>query len=795
MTTRVHAPGLTEHEAARRLAERGVPEPGAGGRTVRDIVRANTFTLFNVIFVGFGMLTLVAGDWRDALFLIIAACNAGIGIVQELRSKRALDRLAALVAPHATVIRDGRPRRVDVAHVVVGDLLSVAAGDQIVADGRIVDGDGLAMDESPLTGESLPVSRGRDDEVRAGCFVAEGSGTYVADAVGDDSYASRVVGEAREFKPSLSPLQRQVNRLLVLLVAVMVPLGTAFAIVLIRRDIPANEAIASATAGVVTLVPEGLVLLTSLAYAVSNMRMARRGALAQQLSAVESLSAADVVCLDKTGTLTEDALRLVEAVPAEGVDPAALAELSGAYAAASGDRDPVIQAIAEAHPAQAQQAPLVVPFSSRRMWSGLVLGGRALVLGAPDVVLPADAVELRRRADEEARQGRRVLALVEGSAGSLPSQVGPSDPPPPGLRAVGLLVVAERLRESVKEAIAFLLAESVRPVVISGDDPATVRAIAADCGIPVAGEPLDGRALPEGAYELRAAVMEAGVVGRTPPEQKKRIVETLAADGLSVAMVGDGVNDVPALKAARVSIAPGSAADMARGVADVVLVRGGFESVPRMIGEGRAVLRNLQRVAKLFVAKSVLAAFLILTVGLSPTTYPFLPRHLTLVSTLTVGIPAMVLALAPSEGPWRADHFLRDVARFAVPAGIAAGLGVVASFLIALNVLQTSLEEARTVAVTALVMVGVYFILILEGQGSLRRVRWVAALCGVLLIAFIVVLLNSSLSHFFQVSSLNVGNLLAALTGTALAIGGLWITDDRFAPPSRHLREAAGRLG
>ncbi len=794
-TTITDGRGLTEQEAARRLAARGgPPEPPATSRSTRSIVRANTLTLFNLVLAVFGTLTLVAGDWRDALFVAVLVGNSGIGILQELRSKRALDRLAALVTPVATVVRDGARRRIPVGEVVPGDLLAVGAGDQIVADGRVAATDGLALDESALTGESLPVPRAAGDEIRAGCFVAEGSGTYLAEAVGADSYAQRIAGEAREFRHAISPLQAQVNRLLMVLVAIMVPLGLAFAVALLRQDLPAHEAVAEATAGVVTLVPEGLILLTSLAYAVSTLRMSRRGALAQQLSAIESLSSADVLCLDKTGTLTEDALRLVDTVPADGVAPEALAAAAGRYAASSGDADPVVVAIGEAFPAEPAAPEHVVAFSSRRMWSGLRVGGRTLVLGAPDVVLPAGAVALRERAGREAAAGRRVLALAE-TAGPL-GDPGPDGAPPAGAEPLGLLVIAERLRAAVPEAIAFLRGEGVRPVVISGDDPATVRAIARDSGIPVGDIPLDGRHLPEGAYELRAAVMEAGVVGRTPPQEKRRIVEALGQDGHSVAMMGDGVNDVPALKAARVSITPASAADMARTVADLVLVRGGFESIPPMIGEGRTVLRNLQRVAKLFVAKSVLAAFLILTIGLSPTTYPFLPRHLTLASALTIGIPAFVLALAPSEGPWRSDRFMRDVARFAVPAGVAAGLGVVAGFLIALNVLETSLTEARTVAVTTLILIGLYFVLILEGQGaSARRLRWVSLLCGLMLVAYAMALSWAPASEFFEVDRPNPFAFTAALLGAALAIGGLWITDDRFAPPSARLRALAARLG
>lgn len=786
--------GLSEAEAARILAARGgPPEPPQVSRSTASIVRANTLTVFNLILLVFGVLTLAAGDWRDALFLGILVANSGIGILQELRSKNALDRLAALVTPTARVIRDGEERRIAVGHVVPGDLLALSAGDQVVADGRIAASEALALDESVLTGESLPVAKAAGDEIRAGSFAAEGSGTYVAEAVGDDSYAHRIAGEAREFRHPLSPLQTQVNRLLLALVCVMVPLGIAFAIVLVREDVGFRAAVSEATAGVVTLVPEGLILLVSLAYAISSLRMARRGALAQQLSAIESLSATDVLCLDKTGTLTEDALRVVALLPAADVDADDLAMTVATYGAASGEKDTMLEAMAAAAPVDPVAADEVVAFSSRRMWSGMRVAGRTLVLGAPEVVLAAarGADDLRDAIRTEQDSGRRVLALCEG-AGPL-GTVGPTDRPPPGLRALGVVVLAESLREGVAESIAFLVAEGVRPVVISGDDPVTVRAIARDAGIAVGPEPLDGRALPADSAELAAAVMTAGVVGRTPPEEKKRIVEALSV-GRDVAMMGDGVNDVPALKAARVALCPGTAADMARTIADLVLVRGGFSSVPPMIAEGRTVLRNLQRVAKLFVAKSVLAAFLILTIGLSPTAYPFLPRHLTLISALTVGIPAFMLALMPSDGPWRSDNFLRDVARFAVPVGVASGLGVVASFLISLNVMQTGLDEARSVAVMTLILIGLHLIVLLEGQGATqRRMRWVLVLCGVMLLAFVLVLSLDGWRGFFALTTPGLGSMIAVIVGAGLAVFGLWATDERFAPPFPWLRELVDR--
>jgi magnesium-transporting ATPase (P-type) len=769
--------GLTQREAERRLAARGEVEPPATSRSWSSILRANLLTVFNVTLLLFGIVTLIFGDWRDAVFLGILVLNAGIGIVQEARAKASLDRLAALVAPRATVVRDGRPVHVAIAEVVPGDLVLVGAGDQVVADGRLVRSDALGVDESILTGEAEPVDRGVGEEVRAGSFAVEGSGGYVAAAVGPDTYAERLVGEAREFRHPRSPLERAMDRLILILGISMVPLGALLGWSLIEQDTPVREAVATAVAGVITLVPEGLVLLVGVTYAVATLRMTRRGALSQQLNAVESLASVDVICLDKTGTLTEEALRVVEVVPADGVDEGEFSVLLGRFAASSPSRTSTLDAVAAFAPGEPEPIDENVPFASRRRWSGVRMGNRTFAFGAPEHFPLGDRLAERVRVESAA--GRRVLALA---AADVPLALrAPDDPPPAGLEPLGLVVLAEELRADTRETIAFLLEEGIQIRVISGDAPATVAAIAADAGIPVLGEPLDGRDLPPGDAEMRALARGTGVVGRISPDGKKRFVEALAADGSHVVMVGDGVNDVPALKAARLAIAQGSGSQMARGIADLILVKGGFASLPPMIREGRKVLRNLQRVAKLFVAKSVLAAFLVLTVGLSSESYPFLPRHLTLASAITIGIPAFFLALAPSAGAWRPDRFLRELASFAIPAGTAIGLGVVASFLMAINLIDMDPVRARTVATTVLVAAGLYLIVVLESSSRVRG--WtVGMLCIGLFVLYVVVLSLPGWREFFEVAAPDAGIVLCALIGTALAAGGLALTDERFLP-------------
>ena len=752
--------GLTEAEAERRLAERG-PQPRARtGRSYAGILRANVFTLFNLILAIAGGMTLAFAQWQDALFLGVLVGNAGIGTVQEVRAKKALDRLSALVAPTATVVRDGLERVVAVDEVVTGDLLRIGPGDQVVADGVLADERSLRLDEAILTGESALVHRRVGDEVHSGSFVVEGTAAFVVTAVGEDSYAVRLTGEARSFRHPRSPLERALNRLLFLLVGIMVPLGATLGYALWHRHTTLHQAVPTAVAAVVTLVPEGLVLLASLTFAVAALRMARRGALVQQLNAIESLASVDIVCLDKTGTLTEPGLRVVELV-----GPESMSEELARYAASASSRNETLAAIARAYPGAPEPVEEEVPFSSRRRFGAMRIAGTGFVLGAPEHFRLG---ELSGQAEAAGQEGRRVLAF--GTSSDLEGE----HPP-----ATGLVLLAEQLRSQARATVDWLQSEGVELRVLSGDRPETVAAIAHDAGI--LGEVYDASALPDDPEEVRRIALRHTVFGRISPADKRRVVEALRDAGRYVAMIGDGVNDVPALKASRLAIAQGTGTQMARAVADIVLVDGDFAAVPAMVAEGRKILRNVQRVAKLFVTKSAFAVFLILSIGLTPTAYPLLPRQLTLAATLTIGIPGLFLALAPSTGAYVPRAFLRELARFALPAGTAAGLGVVSSYLLALNVLSLRLVGARTVAVTVLVLVGLFLILALEAAGR-RRGAAVSALCLALLAAYAGILVVPATRNFFALASPSPAVVLTALAGAMLAAGGLAVTDDRFVP-------------
>ena len=768
--------GLSEAEAQRLLNRRGLIARAPSSRSYTSIVLANVFTVFNLILLLFGAVALTFGDPRDALFLGVLVSNSAIGIIQEARAKRVLDRLARLIAPAATVLRDGRPRKVHIEEVVPGDFVQVEAGDGIVADGQLETCNGLYVDESILTGESVPVARIVGQEVRSGTFVVEGSGTYRVVAVGAASYAEKLLGDARRFRHPRSPLERALNRLLFTLAGVMVPMGAILGYALWERKAPLDEAATTALAGIIPLLPEGLIVLASVTYAVAAVRMGRRGALVQQLNAVESLASVDVVCFDKTGTLTEPTLRLVDVIPVADIRLDAFKATLGRYAAISPNRNATLQAIADALPMPDGSVEWYLPFASRRRWGALRFGDVTYVLGAPEIF---ELEVLAETAAQESARGRRVLAF--GTTDTPTQDLDPDMVQVPKLALHGVVILAEKLRPETRATVGFLLSQNVQLKVFSGDAPQTVASIAADAGIPLDHDAVDGNTLPEDMRLLSEVASRASVLGRVTPEDKRRLVEALQGAGCYVAMIGDGVNDVPAMKAARLAIAQGTGSQMARSIADIVLVHGDFASFPLLVTEGRTLLRNLMRVSKLFVSKSAFAVFLILTVGITPVSYALLPRHLTLLSSLSVGIPAFFLALARSTGPWRTSTYLHDVARFAVPAGAALGIAVLSSYSFSLHVLDAPLVLARTVATTAFMIVGLYLILALENAVRSRTLG-VLVLCACLASIYVLALALPVSREFFDLALPKAWVVLVPIGGAAAGITGLWLTDDQFRP-------------
>jgi P-type E1-E2 ATPase len=795
--------GLSSATAAKRLRELGAP-PEDSSRSVSSIVAGNVFTLFNAIIGAFFVLDLGLGLYADSIFGLIAVINSYIGIRQELKAKRTLDELAVLVAPHSKVIRDGAVVGLLAEEIVPGDTIHVEPGDQLVADGETLSTRGMTLDESMLTGEADGVRKGVGDRVLSGSFCVSGSGRYKVDAVREQSYAGRLAGEARTFRHPPSPLQEEVNQVIIACVYVMVPLAAALILTLKLRNTGIEEAAQTATAGLVTLIPEGLVLLMSVTFAVAAVRLARKDTLVQQMSATESLAAVDTICVDKTGTLTDGELRLIGVEVAEGLEAGAAHAALGRFAASAGDRNRTLEAIAERFPGEAGRVAAEVPFSSEWKWSGLRIGSTTYVMGAPDVLSEAGALvlppALARVLERETAAGRRVVAFGESSE-ALPAS--PAEGTAPRLAPVALVVLEETLRPDAAETVATMREENVDLKLISGDARATVTAVANAVGVPQDAGTIEGSELPTDAEGLAEAAQQNTVFCRIKPEQKRDLVAALAASGRYAAMIGDGVNDVPALKKARMAVAMGSGAQVTKGVADVVLLKDEFARLPQAVGEGRRIARNIHRLGRLYMTKTVYAATLILLVAIPGFAFPFLPRHLTLAAFLTIGIPSFVLALAPSDGPLYRGRLLRALAAFAVPAGVATALGSILSFFLVDTVFGGTLEAGRTAATTTLIVLGLSFVLLLERGPGREHIAIQSNMLGMVLALgglFAGILAIGPLRDFFEMVLLDSAQwflaLLSAAVGLAIA-SLLWRLPqiEALEAPVTQSAEAAARTG
>lgn len=644
-------------------------------RSIWEIVKANVFTRFNAILGALFVLILITRSWADGLFGLVLIINSGIGITQEYLAKRKLDRLALLHAPTATVVRDGSLLTVPTAEVVLDDLVELRAGDQVPADGLLGSVAGLEVDESNLTGESDAVVKQVTDEVRSGTTVVAGTGRFHAAAVGANSYANRITAEARKFTRTSSEIQSSINVLLkyitwVIVIALPLQLFSQARVV---GDQGWEQVVIRSTGGLVGLVPEGLVLLTSIAFLLAAVQLTRAQVLVQELPAVEGLARVDVVCLDKTGTLTVGDIAFEELRPcAGGPDDDTLRAVLGALAddpSANG----TLGAIGRAVPSPGWERTETVAFNSARKWSAATFRDHGTwVLGAPDVLLDAHD-PLRADVTALAETGRRVLLVAESPAPVTAAER------PSSLIPRALVTLSEQIRPDAAETLAYFRSQGVDIKVISGDNPTTVAAIARRVGL-IVDEPIDARTFGTDVEELREVVKRGTVFGRVSPEQKRALVNALKAEGHVTAMTGDGVNDALALKDADIGVAMGNGAQATKAVAQLVLLDGRFSHLPDVLAEGRRVIGNVERVANLFLAKNVMSLVAIVSAAVFSVAFPFLPRHLTLVSSVTIGIPAFFLALGPNKRRY-VPGFLNRVLRFAVPAGAIAGVTVIVSYL------------------------------------------------------------------------------------------------------------------
>lgn len=728
---KVEVSGLSTEEVAQAVSRGDVNITSKQtSRSLMDIVRANVFTLFNAIIFTAMVVVLATGSWKDAVFGVVILVNTGIGIVTELKAKCTLDRLSILVASYAMVRRGGKNIEIPHKDIVLGDVLWLRAGEQVPADVEVLESWGLEMDESMLTGESATVRKAKGDNVYSGSTAVSGMALTRVTAVGEHSYAAKLAAQAKVYTKTISDLSRGINTILKYMTMVVVPLCVLLVWSQMHKVGGFVEAwqtgawggaVVSAVAGVVGMIPEGLVLLTSLNFAVAAMRLARKQTLVQELESVETLARVDCLNLDKTGTITDGGIAFVgvENLDNSGAEISLQTNLQTNQALfdLSNEENPnatgvaIMEGLGSKGVAASQHVSNRLPFSSARKWSAVQYvqssGERATwYMGAPEVLLSAidyaNTNELLAKVNSYAELGERVLLLAKVSSDSssvssvteTDKTFGDSPTICVNAHPIALVRCSERIRDDARKTLKWFREQGVRCRVISGDNPTTVAAVAAKVGLTGDRKPaaMDARKLPEDINELAKVLENVDVLGRVLPHQKKAIVQALHTQGHVVAMTGDGVNDTLALKEADLGVAMGNAAPAAKAVAQVVLVDSRFSHLPDVVARGRQVMANMERVAGLFLVKTVYSALISAGVVLLALHFPYLPRHITYIGSLTIGIPAFLLALAPNTRRY-IPGFLKRVVRFAVPSGFAIAASVLATAVIAPRVLGLNLDD------------------------------------------------------------------------------------------------------
>ncbi len=784
----VLAAGLSDAEVAQRVAEGKTNDvPTRAARTVSQIVRANVFTRINAILSVLFLIVLVTGSLINGLFGLLIIANSGIGIIQELRAKHTLDKLAIVGQAKPLVRRQGGTKELLPGQVVLDDIIELGPGDQIVVDGALVEEANLGVDESLLTGEADPIDKDAGDQIMSGSFVVAGSGAYRATRVGREAYAAKLAEEATKFTLVKSELRNGINAILRFVTYLLIPAGLLIIYTqLFTTDAGWRESVLRMVGALVPMVPEGLILLTSIAFAVGVVRLGRRQCLVQELPAIEGLARVDVVCADKTGTLTENGMRVADTKPlsdvpggrAMGAPPARRA---GGLGGMEGDVGNVLASLAadDSRPNASMQAiaetydeppgwtaTAIAPFKSATKWSGISYGDHGnWVIGAPDVLLEPSS-PVAKQAEEIGALGLRVLLLAQ-------SDLPVDHPTAPGrVTPAALVILEQRIRPDAHDTLDYFASQRVRVKVISGDNAVSVGAVASSLGLE--GETFDARGLPDGLDELADTMDRYATFGRVRPDQKRAMVHALQSRDHAVAMTGDGVNDVLALKDADIGVAMGAGSSASRAVADIVLLDNKFATLPFVVAEGRRVIGNIERVSNLFLTKTVYSVLLALLVGIAgvaskvfhtdPLLFPFQPIHATIAAWFTIGIPAFILSLAPNNERAK-PNFVRRVMSAALPSGLIVGVATFGCYLLAYQGRDASTVQQTQASTAALIT-------LLMGAGWVLAVVarpytwWRALLVAAAGLAYVVIF---SIPFARKAFMLDPSNL--ATIGMALAIG------------------------
>lgn len=684
--------GLSDKEVQQRVDKGQVNIlPKTPSRTISQIIKANVFTLFNGLNLILAVIVCIAGSPKNALFSMVILTNTIIGIFQEVRSKITLEKLSVLSSIGATAMRNGHSVKINIEEIVKDDVILLENGDQIVADGVVIGDEEFEVDESLLTGESDPIVKKKGDKILSGSFVVAGKGYFKVTNVGSDTYVAKLASEAKKFKTINSEMQDAINKIIRVIIWLIIPVGVLLmSTQIIFSGKRWDEAAIAAVAGIIGMVPEGLVLLTSVTFMVGVITLSKYKTVVQELPATEVLARVNVLCLDKTGTLTEGILEVAEVKLLSNID---IDKIMPTLAHAFPSNNPTQVALMNKYPNKGNiEIRNIIPFSSSRKWSGASLKGMgSWVIGAPEMILKERYHYIREKVEVEAKKGRRVLLLAhfpeENITEKLPNNVG----------AVALIMLEDIIREEAPSTLKYFEHQGVEIKIISGDNPITVSAVAKRAGVKNSEKYIDARELPDDIEELSDIVKEYSVFGRVTPHQKKNLVKALQYNNNTVAMTGDGVNDVLALKEADCGIAMASGSDATRSVAQLVLLDSNFSALPKVVEEGRQMINNLERVSNLYLSKTFFSLIMSIIFCIIVLPYPFEPIQLTLIGSITIGIPSFFLAISPNKEVVK-KGFLRRILNISVPNALIFALFTIGAYLFSM-MSGLGIMESRTVAV------------------------------------------------------------------------------------------------
>ncbi|EDS77529.1 P-type ATPase - metal cation transport [Clostridium botulinum C str. Eklund] len=726
--------GLAKSEVEKRIKDGKVNTiPKAPSRTFKQILRANLFTSYNLLNAILAIAVLVAGSPKNAIFAGVIIVNTLIGIFQEVRAKAILEKLSVINKKKVRVLREGIIETIDIEEIVIDDAILLKDGEQILVDCTMLDKGELEVDESLITGESDSILKRNNDKLLSGSFVTSGTAYVKVTGVGKDTYAAKLAEEAKKFKLINSKLQIAINKIFKVIIALVIPIGillTYTQLIYVKKSW--QDALIGSVSGIVGMVPEGLVLLTSATFVVAVIRLSKWDTLIQELPATEVLARVDVLCLDKTGTITKGDLKVSNVVPFKEENRELIDTVIASIVHDSKSKNQTEKALLQKYKVNPKIEVINrIPFSSKRKWSAIELKHQGMwILGAPEMILNEEYKEIEKKVENAAKEGKRVLLLAKFNGDILDENLVGK------VEKVALIFMEDIIRENASETIGYFNEENVNLKIISGDNPVTVSAIAKKVGVKNADKYIDARELPEDEEKLSKIVEDVSVFGRVSPHQKKNIVKALRKNKHTVAMTGDGVNDVLALKEADCGIAMASGSEATKAVAQLVLMKSDFAALPHVVVEGRRLINNLEKVSELFLSKTVYFIILSIIVAFLLVPFPIIPIQLTLVGSLSIGIPAFFLALSPNKEIIK-DNFLKRVLGFAIPNGVVIGISTLVMFSFGYK-RGLPLDECRTLALVIFSVLSLFVLIKVSRPLNLYRIIVAFSMVLLFVLAFVI---------------------------------------------------------